>query len=144
VDHAFEQYSHGIRELCGALAIPPDFLAERLQDVCHSFGTRNDERGFAAWFHYLCKSVRKQINYDWHKYGFFLRQDANGDVTLVCFGASDAVRKRLENFLLAKAWTDVMAEPLALFDLVLAGLFTEVDTTVWNLLDVIKGLEAVR
>lgn len=144
MDHVLERYSRGIRELCDALSIPPEFLTERLQDVCHSFGTRTDERGFAAWFHYLCKSVQRHISHDWHKYGFFLRKDANGDVTLVCFGVSKPVRHRLEQFLVAKAWDDVAAEPLALFDLILAGLYTEVDTIVWDLLDIISGLEAVR
>ncbi|KAK5659973.1 hypothetical protein OQA88_13438 [Cercophora sp. LCS_1] len=141
VDHVLEQYSHGILGLCDALSIPPDFLTERLQNVCHSFGTQTDEQGFAAWFHYLCKMIRRDINHDWQKYGFFLRKDCEGNVALVCFGASPAVKNRLQNFINAGAWTAVEHEPLVLFDLVLDGLYTEVDTTVWDLLDDISRLE---
>ena len=140
MDHIWDRYASGIVRLCRALSIPPDFLHERLQHVCHSFGTRTDEQGFAAWFHYLCQSVQRN---GWHKYGFFLRQDHHGDVTLVCFGASPAVKERLQAFLDAKAWADVRTEPLALFDLVLGGLFVEFDAIVWNLLDIIGGLESV-
>lgn len=143
VDHVLEQYSHGILGLCDALSIPPDFLAERLQNVCHSFGTKTDEQGFAAWFHYLCKMIRRDINYDWYKYGFFLRQDPEGHVTLVCFGTSPAVKNRLQDFINAGAWAAVEHEPLVLFDLVLDGLYTEVDMTVWELLDDIRRLERV-
>jgi hypothetical protein len=53
------------------------------------------------------------------------------------------VRARLDQFIEAGSWHDVETEPLALFDLVLDGLFREVDTAVWRLLDEIAGLERV-
>ena len=138
----------GIVALCETLWIPPEFLTERLQGVCHSFGTRTDEHGFAAWFHYLCKAVEPDFaaRHRWYKSGFFLRKDKLGDVTLVIFGPTPGVRARVEQFLhaaTAQSCDDIVTNPLVLFDLVLDGLFQEVDTTVWSLLGIISKLEFV-
>jgi len=143
VDEILRDLAPGIIALCQALFIPPEFLAERLQGVCHSFGTKTDENGMATWFHYLCKAVELEARHRWYKSAFFLRKDVRGNVTLVCFGPSLSVRKRLEQCIQDGYWTDFQAEPLALFDLVLDGLFLDLDHTVWDLRDVIKGLEEV-
>ncbi|KAH6855201.1 hypothetical protein B0I37DRAFT_50372 [Chaetomium sp. MPI-CAGE-AT-0009] len=143
LDELLGDLAPGITALCRALSIPPEFLTERLLGVCHSFGTRTDERGFAAWFHYLCKAVEPALaaGHRWYKSAFFLRKDQHGNVSLVLFCPTPGVRERLDQFIEARSWHDVEAEPLALFDLILDGLFREVDTTVWKLLDEISGLE---
>lgn len=75
--------------------------------------------------------------------GFFLRTEKGGESTLACFGAPHAVRSRLERFLDARAWEDVAVEPYVLLDLVLDGLYREVDENVWNIADVLGPLEYV-
>ncbi|KAH6623590.1 hypothetical protein F5144DRAFT_496380 [Chaetomium tenue] len=129
LDEMLGDLAPGITALCMALSIPPEFLTERLRGVCHSFGTRTNEQGFAAWFHYLCKAVgpAPAARYSWYKSAFFLRKDQHGNVTLVLFGPTPGVRERLDQFIEAQSWHDVEAEPLALFDLVLDGLFREID-----------------
>lgn len=109
--------------------------------MCHSFGTRTDGNGFAAWFHYLCKGGDSKVRYGWHKAGFFLRKDTGGNVALVCFGDITDVRIRLEECVKAGYWTDLQDEPLALFDLVLYGLFSNIDKQVWRMVDDITQLE---
>ncbi|KAL1844355.1 hypothetical protein VTJ49DRAFT_34 [Mycothermus thermophilus] len=143
----------GLVSLCEALDIPDEFLNERMQGVCHSFGTRTEHDdeggnmgGFAAWFHYLCKAVEpdNSLYQRWYKSAFFLRKHRTqhgGGVTLVMFGPMPAVTARIKAFLEGGGWRDVCFEPIALFDLVLDGLFGETDMTVWRLLDVISGLE---
>ncbi|KAM7184950.1 hypothetical protein V8F20_011987 [Naviculisporaceae sp. PSN 640] len=131
----------GITTLCRALSIPHEFLSERLRGVCHSFGSRTDQDGFCVWFHYLCKAVELELRHRWYKSAFFLRKDPQGNVTLVCFGATLVVRARLEICLRNGFWADIATQPLALFDLVLDGLFAGLDKTVWDLLDVIRKLE---
>ncbi|KAK0719312.1 hypothetical protein B0H67DRAFT_642677 [Lasiosphaeris hirsuta] len=161
LDDIRPDYVAGILGICNALAIPPEFLSERLHHVCHSFGSRVDKDGFAAWFHFLCKKIELRRNesgrlvihgdnaslpgadYRWHRSAFFLRKNRDGDVTMVCFGASESstVRQRLADFIGAGSWEDVGSEPLVLFDLVLEALYSDVDQTVWRLNDVIGPLE---
>ncbi|KAK3360498.1 hypothetical protein B0T25DRAFT_447036 [Lasiosphaeria hispida] len=161
LDDIRPDYAPGILDICNALAIPPEFLSERLHHVCHSFGSRIDDNGFAAWFHFLCKKIewRKSesglpvidggmaslpgANYKWHRSAFFVRKNRDGDVAMVCFGASGSstVRKRLADFIAAGSWKHVNSEPLVLFDLVLEALYNDVDETVWKLNDVIGPLE---
>ncbi|KAK4216893.1 hypothetical protein QBC37DRAFT_415982 [Rhypophila decipiens] len=141
LDEVLRDLEPGITALCRALCIPPEFLSERLRGVCHSFGTRTDQNGYCVWFHYLCKAVELELRHRWYKSAFFLRQDRQGNVTLVCFGAAPLVRKRLEQCMQNGYWTDIQTEPLVLYDLVLDGLFAGLDRTVWDLLDVIRRLE---
>lgn len=148
LDELLSDLAPGIIALCRTLSIPPEFLTERLQGVCHSFGTRTDDHGVAAWFHYLCKAVEPGVaaRHRWYKSAFFLRKDEHGNVTLVVFGPTPGVRARLERFLAAataQSWDNIVSEPLVLFDLILDGLFLEIDTTVWRLLNVLAELESV-
>lgn len=62
---------------------------------------------------------------------------------MVCFGATPAVKTRVEKCVENGFWADIPTEPLALFDLVLDGLFASLDKTVWDLLNVIRKLETV-
>jgi hypothetical protein len=83
-------------------------------------------------------------DHSWLRSGFFLRMEPGGrSTTLVCFGATPYVRERLENWIESGAWDEVMREPLALLDLVMDGLFQEVDNTVWKMVDVFGPMEYV-
>jgi hypothetical protein len=150
VDSLRPNCAPGMIELCRELVIPHEFLNERIQGVGHSFGTRADGRhGFAAWFRYLCKSIDTESNllhHRWYKSAFYLKKDqefAGGGITLVMFGPTPAVTRRIEACITTTAWLDVLSEPFVLFDLVLDALFSETDLTVWRLLDVIHDLEKV-
>jgi hypothetical protein len=157
LDELCPQLGKGIARLCEALKIPHEFLSERIHAVCHSYGTRTDpddkgdgsSGGFCAWFHYLCKAVepdKPQQPREWDRSAFFLRKHSakdGGGATLVMFAPPRAVAERIEQFIGMGCFQDVIAEPLALFDLVLDGLFREVDLTLWKLLNVIFELEMV-
>ncbi|KAL2122327.1 hypothetical protein VTJ04DRAFT_2782 [Mycothermus thermophilus] len=148
----------GLVKLCQTLKIPHEFLNERLRAVCHSYGTRTEledagndsgSGGFCAWFHYLCKAVEPdetRQRREWDRSAFFLRKHSareGGGVTLVMFGPLPEVKRRIQQFIDMKCFRDAIAEPFALFDLVLDGLFHEVDSTMWQLLEVIYELENV-
>ncbi|KAF3200940.1 hypothetical protein TWF192_001845 [Orbilia oligospora] len=83
-----------------------------------------------------------QADYSWLRSGFVLRTEPDGEaVTLVCFGATPYVRRRLEMWITSKSWAAVTEEPYALLDLVMDGLFSEVDTTSWKMADVFRPIE---
>lgn len=155
-------------ELFQILGVPTDFTTERLQSVSHSFGRNTDRNGSSTWFHFLCKNIDirqagdgtpevdnraakmgyhlstlPQADYSWHRVGFFLRADADGSTTLVCFGSTPRVRQRLTEFINAKAWEHVATDPYVLFDLILDGLYFEIDDTVWKMNTVFGPLEHV-
>lgn len=150
--------------------MPGDFAKERLQSVSHSFGRSTTKSGSSSWFHFLCKNIDirpgdgdgtpevdnqaaamgyhvsslPQADYSWHRAGFFLNVGVDGGVTLTCFGSTPRVRDRLNEFVAAKAWEDVVRDPYVLFDLVLEGLYFEVDDTVWKMNTVFGPLEHVK
>ncbi|ORY61637.1 uncharacterized protein BCR38DRAFT_487381 [Pseudomassariella vexata] len=83
-----------------------------------------------------------QADFSYIRSGFFLRRSApNADTTLICFGAREQVEKALERFIASYAWEMASLEPLALFDVILMGLFHEVDQNIWNMADVFGPLE---
>jgi hypothetical protein len=84
-----------------------------------------------------------QADYSYTRSAFFLRTSTAGEVTLCCFGATRHVRDRFSRFMKTDGWRDVLANPLVLFDLVLDGLFLDVDETVWNMNRVFGALEHV-
>lgn len=86
----------------------------------------------------------RQANYSYLRSGFVLRKEVSGSVTLVCCGASLQVRKTLRDFVQGGSWRSAILEPYVLFDLVLEGLFMDVDTNTWNINDVFASLEHVR
>lgn len=159
------------RDLFSVLGIPTDFSLERTQNIAHSFGRRSYDGGHSSWFHFLCKNIvlepapadqsqggpsegaaggrrRTMVlaneNHTWNRSGFFLRAGDDGSVTLACFGALSHVRRRLEAFARAgSTWEHVRSEPYVLFDLVLEGLFAEVDNTAWTVAHVFGGMEIV-
>lgn len=88
-------------------------------------------------------SYLPQADYSWLRSGFFMHVGNNGDVTLVCFGATAKVRKRLDDFISGCAWKDTSTDPYVLFDLVLEALYREVDEAVWNMNTIFGPLEHV-
>ena len=76
----------------------------------------------------------RQASYAYLKSAFALRKTSMGEIVLLCFNATNEVRDRLKKFTeFSAAWTDVLSEPYALFDLVIEGLYKEVDTNVWSM-----------
>ncbi|KAK3936411.1 hypothetical protein QBC46DRAFT_419304 [Diplogelasinospora grovesii] len=76
-----------------------------------------------------------QADYSYLRSGFFLRVSPKGDITLVCFGTTEGVWNRFNELfrLPDRSWVDdVKAEPHILFDIILDGLFMDVDQNVWN------------
>ena len=153
-------------ELLQTAQIPGEFTNERVQSVGHSFARRSDPRGTSSWFHFLCKNIPlghdangfpvvqgvtaspgfpmstlPHADYSWIRAGFFLRARNDGDVLLVCFGAPLRVRTRIEEFVAGGAWEQVALAPYVLFDLVLEGLYFEVDETLWKMNQVFGPLE---
>lgn len=84
-----------------------------------------------------------QADYSYTRSAFFLRTSTAGTVTLCCFGATNHVRERFERFVQTESWKEVLEQPLVLFDLVLEGLFHDVDEAVWNINKVFSALEHV-
>ncbi|KAJ6441564.1 Flavonol synthase/flavanone 3-hydroxylase [Purpureocillium lavendulum] len=163
-----EEWLASFLELFRILHVPSDFTTERTQSVCHSFGRRTDRHGRCSWFHFLFKniSVRRergkmpevdlripgrwqqrgaaslpQADYSWLVASFFLRVHAHGGVTLVCFGAPPHVRRRFELLVENGGWGDVRSNPYVLFDVLLEGLYFEVDEMVWNMNTIFGPLE---
>lgn len=96
-----------------------------------------------GWFE-MHRRRPANTDFSYVRAGFFLRTEKSGESTLVCFGAPLTVRSRIEKFLDARAWGDVAVEPYVLLDLVLEGLYREIDDNVWNIADVLGPLEHVR
>lgn len=190
-------------DLFNALAIPPAFIEERLQQASHSFGAMDDAHGSSAWFHFLCKNVEvenvttqenfivpavayhagadpsramlqnialapshgtsktfmssasgtpntedvakplPQSDNSYIRSGFFLRSSPAGIVTLCCFEATANVRSIIGSFLNTSGWAKISKEPYLLFDLIIAGLFVDVDENVWNMNHIYGALEYV-
>ncbi|POR33118.1 Uncharacterized protein TPAR_06685 [Tolypocladium paradoxum] len=153
-------------ELFRILRIPSDFATERVQSVCHSFSRRTDADGCCSWFNFLFKNINikqghgqqpevdqraprfgyaastlPQADYSWLLSSFFLRVHEDGSVVLACFGAPPEVRRRIERFVDGGKWYDVKTNPYVLFDVVLDGLYLEVDQMVWNMNVIFGPLE---
>jgi hypothetical protein len=94
-----------------------------------------------------------QQNWTWLRAGFFLKwgppkkRTPNGTlinpVTLLCFGASQAMKNRFGRVPNGPTWR-MDIDPFQLFVIVLDELFQEMDKQVWNLSDVFRGIEHVR
>jgi len=151
------------------LNIPDEFTTERTVGACHSFAKRTVEHGFTSWFHFLCKNIELKVtdkgglgvrnraaelgylpptdlaeaDYSWNRSGFFLRFDERTGPILTCFGATGTVRRRLEEFIAAGAWENVESHPFALYDMVLEGLYFEVEETIRKMTKVFNSLEHV-
>jgi hypothetical protein len=84
-----------------------------------------------------------QADYSYLRSGFFLRTTPAGNVTLCCFGATENVRRILYSFMESSAWSKISTEPYAFFDLIMAGLFIDVDQNVWNINIIFGAFEHV-
>ncbi|KAL3963530.1 hypothetical protein ACCO45_000534 [Purpureocillium lilacinum] len=142
-------------ELFRVLNVPSDFTTERTQSVCHSFASRTDRHGTCSWFHFLFKNITirhepgkmpevdlripgrwqqggaslPQADYSWLVASFFMRVHTHGE--------------RFEEFVDSCGWDDVQTNPYVLFDVLLEGLYFEVDKMVWNMNTIFGPLEHV-
>jgi hypothetical protein len=85
-----------------------------------------------------------QADYSYLRSGFYLHQSPGGQVTLACFSATRHIRERIDRFIEAEAWHAVFIEPYVLLDLILEGLYMDVDHNVWNMNNVFGAEEHVR
>ncbi|KAL2354960.1 hypothetical protein BJ546DRAFT_1061247 [Cryomyces antarcticus] len=159
--------ANGHLALYERFAVPTAFLSGRLQSVSKSFGACRDEHGTeTSWFHFLAKNLtvqkldnrlrivdpypsshplhRSQVSYNWIKSGYFLSSGGTGNagVTLVCFGASQALVQRFERLLSHPAWEDVLREPFVLYEIVVDELYLQLDNLAWSLADVFREIES--
>ena len=173
LDLALPSSRDGILDLFNILSIPSAFSTERVKSVSHSFAAIADADGTSTWFHFLCKNVSisndpqnfgvtyhagadvsarrnptrqaplPQADYSYIRSGFFMRTTAAG-TTLTCFGATPNVRGLLHGFSGRTAsYHDAISEPYVLLDIVLEGLFHDVDDNVWNMNTVFGAFEHV-
>lgn len=102
-----------------------------------------------------------QDNWTWLRSAFFLKcgpyprkasvvgGDGSGEecyspcVTLICFGASSALRMRFEKLASRPDWKQCLGAPYALFVVVLDQIFLEMDDQAWRLAGVFRGIEHV-
>ncbi|KIW48924.1 uncharacterized protein PV06_01480 [Exophiala oligosperma] len=126
--------SSTLMALAEHFSIPTTFWYERVQSVTHSFGHEELDNGaFQSWFHFLCKAIEpKHDNILWLRSAYFLRRDKYGLLTLICFGSSKTLAERFEG-LPQIVWRTVFANPLDLFNVVLADLHRQVDEQLWTL-----------
>ncbi|KAK7751013.1 hypothetical protein SLS62_006998 [Diatrype stigma] len=83
-----------------------------------------------------------QADYSYVRSGFFLQTTPGGGTTLACFGCTPQVEARLKGFTArGDLHGDVSAEPYILLDIILDGLFQEVDGNVWKMNDVFGARE---
>lgn len=150
-------------ELFHRFGIPHEFTAERARSTSHSFGRRSDDSNcFSSWFRFSgisaeagaddeCLSVEVDAaegasspdKYPEQQSAFFLRTSNDASTTLVCFGARLGVRRRMKDLIKSRGWADVGINPYVLFDVVLEGLYEEVDSTASKLVREFASLERV-
>jgi len=87
--------------------------------------------------------VLPQADYSYTRSSFFLSASNTGAVTLCCFGASPQVQGRLKRFLKSPAWSQALVESYILLDLIMDGLYLEVDENVWSMNKIFGALEHV-
>lgn len=158
-----ESEAEEFRTLFKHYSVPSAVPAERMRNVGFSFGSSRNakEKSEAAWFHFLCRKVdvldgkiqdlgylRHGKNHGqqvdpakmWTMCDFFLhtKPGSTNDseskiVTLLCFGAPDAIFNRLTLIRDQTAWNDVVAQPYLIFDVLFDELHSIFDEAVWEL-----------
>jgi hypothetical protein len=66
----------------------------------------------------------------------------DGTVTLICFGASEAVERRFTALLQQQICEDVFTDPYTLLDITLDELYLQMDSISWGLSEVYGGMES--
>jgi hypothetical protein len=96
-----------------------------------------------SWFHFLCKNIDSQHdNFLWIRSGYFLSSGAHHQTTLICFGASTALQKRLKS-VPSHGWHDTLQDPFSLLPVVLSDLHLQLDEQVWAIANPVGALERV-
>lgn len=62
-------------------------------------------------------------------------------VTLICFGVSPEVERRLESLTLNPAWEKALRDPFLLLDIIFDGLYIQLDTVAWKLSEIFGSIE---
>jgi hypothetical protein len=166
-----ESEAEEFRALFNHYSVPSAVPAERMRNVGFSFGTSRNgkEKSEAAWFHSLCRKVDildgqiQDLGYlrhgndhaqkadpakKWTTCDFFLHTEpgsANDSkskiVTLLCFGAPDAIFNWLASIRDHTAWKDVLAQPYLIFDVLFDELHGVFDNAVWELSKAVNSQE---
>jgi hypothetical protein len=170
IDHEGEHKC--FKKLIDFYSIPSAVLVERMRRVSYSFGSstlpETDEE--IAWCHFLCRNVDvkngkiqdlgylndEQENHGhtpsslWTMCDFFLHvrpkasepDGAKKAVTLLCFGAPEAVFERFRRLPRKEnVWTKAIEEPYLLFDILFDQLHEVFDDKVWHLSEAIRPEE---
>lgn len=88
-----------------------------------------------------------QSDYSWNRSGFFLkgqpRHNNKSALTLICFGASQEVQKRLAAMDVASGLDRIAADPIILFDSIFDELYLQVDSMAWKVQGIFGMMEYV-
>ena len=121
-----------------------------------------------SWLHFLCKNINVEENgkyhhrivdprqdqrklsfadWSWIRAGFFLKwsnfRERAPSVTLICFGESKRLRKRLEGIKWNELGAQALKDPYSLFVIILDELFLQMDGLGWGLNSVLGEMERV-
>ena len=99
--------------------------------------------------------TQSQADFSWIRAAFFLKVESpkidfidpnlrNKPITLLCFGASDALTTRFNNLQNKIEWKEALEDPYVLLDIVLDELYLQLDGISWNLGEVYGNMERVR
>ena len=106
--------------------------------------------------------AQSQADFSWIRSGYFLKSELptiksvsgsdatlihgipdSKNVSLICFGASPALKTRFERLSSSHCWEEVLNDPYVLFDIVTDELWLQLDGTAWALSRVFGGIENV-
>ena len=98
---------------------------------------------------------QSQADFSWIRAAFFLRVEGpkiditnpnltNKPTTLLCFGASEALKERFTNLQNRIEWKEALEDPHVLVDIVLDELYLQLDGISWKLSEVYGNTERVR
>lgn len=99
--------------------------------------------------------AQSQADFSWIRAGFFLKIESpkvdfidpnlrNKPITLLCFGASEALIGRFHSIQNREEWKEALEDPYVLLDIVLDELYLQLDGISWNLGEVYGNMERVR
>lgn len=93
------------------------------------------------------KKKLHQSDYSWNRSGFFLkgqpRHNNRPALTLICFGASLEVQRRLSSIDVTSSLEIIAADPIILFDVIFDELYLQVDNMAWKVQGIFGKMEYV-
>lgn len=144
--------------LCKEIRLQDDRIVHR----CSSNDDISDENNAR-----LLAQQQSQANFEWSKPGFVLKIRNEGasrptrtpsstsdttlaapslqaKVELLCFGASDNLRNRLQKLTRLASCEDLLQDPYLLLEIVLDELYRMLDLTGWSIGKIFGNIETVR